>query len=104
MAEKPSSACLASRVPVGTEVTPERLAVVEAAEEALHALGLNQVRVRHHGDLARVEVGAGEIELARQRTDELRAALLRNGFSRFELGIYESPAEKAHAAAPSGRR
>lgn len=95
VADKPSSACLASRIPVGTEVTPERLARVEAAEEALHALGLRQIRVRHHGELARVEVGRDDIGLARQRSGTLRAALLEAGFSRFELSVYRSPAERA---------
>lgn len=55
-ADKPAAPCLASRIPHGTEVTPERLRQVERAEEALHDLGLADVRVRHHGDVARVEV------------------------------------------------
>ena len=54
--DKPAAACLASRLPYGTPVTLGRLAAVEAAEAALHALGFGQLRVRHHGDVARVEV------------------------------------------------
>ena len=54
--EKPASACLASRIPVGTEVTPERLAQVGRAEAALRELGLGQFRVRHHGEVARLEL------------------------------------------------
>lgn len=58
--EKPSFACLASRVPYGREITAEALRRIEAAEEYLRAVGFREVRVRDHGDLARVEVGAEE--------------------------------------------
>ncbi len=54
--DKPASACLASRIEYGRPVTAENLSQVERAEAALHALGFPQVRVRHHGDLARVEI------------------------------------------------
>lgn len=54
--DKPASACLSSRIPVGTEVTAERLAQVDRAEAALRHLGFGQLRVRHHGDLARLEL------------------------------------------------
>lgn len=54
--EKPANACLSSRIPVGTAVTPERLAQVEKAEAALRDLGLTQFRVRHHGEIARIEL------------------------------------------------
>ena len=60
-AELPASACLSSRLPYGTEVTPERLAQVEKGEEALRALGFRQVRLRHHGDVARVEIEPSEL-------------------------------------------
>lgn len=53
---KPAMACLSSRIPYGTEVTPEVLAQVEQAEEVLRGLGFAQFRVRHHGDTARVEL------------------------------------------------
>ena len=52
---KPASACLSSRVPFGTRIEPEILARVEAAEAVLHSEGLRQVRVRHHGEIARIE-------------------------------------------------
>jgi uncharacterized protein len=55
-ADKPAAPCLASRIPHFEEVTPEKLAQVEAAEQALHALGFADCRVRHHGDVARVEL------------------------------------------------
>jgi uncharacterized protein len=63
-AELPASACLSSRLPYGTEVTPERLAQVEEGEERLRALGFRQVRLRHHGELARVEIDPSELPRA----------------------------------------
>jgi uncharacterized protein len=57
---KPASPCLASRIPYGTEITRENLAMVEAAEELLRSQGFVQLRVRHHGDLARIEVPLDE--------------------------------------------
>ena len=55
-ADKPAAACLASRLPYGTPVTPQRLAQVEAAEDALHDLGFTGFRVRHHEEVARLEL------------------------------------------------
>ena len=60
--DKPSFACLASRVPYGDEITVEKLKMVDEAEDFLFGLGFKQVRVRHHGDLARIEVYPEEIE------------------------------------------
>jgi pyridinium-3,5-biscarboxylic acid mononucleotide sulfurtransferase len=59
---KPSFACLSSRIPHGTPVTVEALRQIEAAEGAMKALGFVQVRVRHHGDVARIEVDGSEID------------------------------------------
>jgi pyridinium-3,5-biscarboxylic acid mononucleotide sulfurtransferase len=59
--DKPAAACLASRVPYGTEVTVTVLSRVERAEAALHDLGFAQVRVRHYGDTARIEVDLAEL-------------------------------------------
>ncbi len=63
-ADLPASACLASRLPYGTEVTRERLGQVEEGEQRLRALGFREVRLRHHGPLARVEIGPGELSRA----------------------------------------
>ena len=60
-AEKPAMACLASRIPYGEPVTPAALGMIEAAEAALHDAGFIEVRVRHHGTIARIEVGPDEI-------------------------------------------
>jgi pyridinium-3,5-biscarboxylic acid mononucleotide sulfurtransferase len=62
--DKPASACLASRIEYGRPVTRENLSQVEQAEEALHALGFLQVRVRHHGDLARIEISRNDLPRA----------------------------------------
>lgn len=62
--DRPASACLASRIAYGLEVTPERLAVIEKGEEAVRALGFNQFRVRHHGNLARLEIAPEELPFA----------------------------------------
>jgi uncharacterized protein len=94
VAEKQSSACLASRLPLGTAVTRERLLRVEECEEALRKLGFRVLRVRDHGDRARVEVGAGEMLLATERWVEIRSALRAHGFADADLAAYRSPAER----------
>ncbi|MDG2333093.1 MAG: ATP-dependent sacrificial sulfur transferase LarE [Myxococcota bacterium] len=58
----PASACLASRLPYGTEVTSERLSQVDRGETLLRELGFRQVRLRHHGEIARIEIDPGEVE------------------------------------------
>jgi uncharacterized protein len=71
--DRPASACLASRVPYGTEVTPERLALVEGGEAALRELGFRQFRVRIHDNLARVEISLEE--MPRALSPEMAAAI-----------------------------
>ena len=61
---KPAAACLSSRIEYGREVTREALAAIEAGEEALRELGFRQVRVRHHGEIVRIEVSRDELERA----------------------------------------
>jgi uncharacterized protein len=102
VAEKPASACLASRLPVGTLVTRERLAQVEAAEGSLRDLGLRVLRVRHHGRRALLEVGEAEFASAAARRDELAEALRAHGFEELDLGVYLPPAERARRAEVSG--
>jgi len=60
--DKPSMACLSSRIPYGSEVTPEKLEQIEKAEEVLRGLGLRQYRVRHHDTIARIEVDPRDFE------------------------------------------
>ena len=62
--DKPASACLASRIEYGRPVTREALAVIEAGEEALRELGFRQARLRHHGEIARIEIGRDELDRA----------------------------------------
>ena len=71
--DRPASACLASRLPYGTEVTPERLALVERGEAALRDLGFRQFRVRLHENLARVEIAPEE--MPRAMSAEMAAAI-----------------------------
>ncbi|MFL0248222.1 ATP-dependent sacrificial sulfur transferase LarE [Candidatus Clostridium stratigraminis] len=59
---KPSFACLSSRFPYGNEITVEKLSMVEKAEQLLMDMGFKQLRVRHHGDIARIEVASSERE------------------------------------------
>ena len=62
--DKPASACLSSRIEYGRPVTREALAVVERGEDAIRALGFRQFRVRHHGDIVRIEIAPEELQRA----------------------------------------
>ena len=73
--DKPSSPCLASRVPYGTPITEAGLKKIALSEDALRGLGLREFRVRDHGDVARVEVSGPEFELALAARKEIVAAL-----------------------------
>src|SRR5205814_8642815 len=64
--DKPQLACLSSRFPYGTEITPERLRQVDQFEEGLRALGFRQLRVRYHGQIARLELDVESIARALQ--------------------------------------
>ena len=82
LADKPASACLSSRIEYGRAVTAEALSQVERGEDFLHTLGFPQVRVRHHGDLARVEIARSDLPraLSLDILDALTAALKAVGF------------------------
>ena len=95
VAEKPASACLASRIPVGTEVSLTGLKRVEQAEASLSELGLRVLRVRNHGDTARVEVGQGELDHARSQLSEIEARLSELDFREVTLAEYRSPSRHA---------
>ena len=85
--DKPAAACLASRLPYGTPVTVGTLEAVAAAESALHRLGFRQVRVRHYGDLARIEVEADRLTDAVARRDEVIAAVRSAGYRYVTLDL-----------------
>jgi pyridinium-3,5-biscarboxylic acid mononucleotide sulfurtransferase len=87
VADKPASACLSSRIEYGRAVTSGNLSQVERAEDALHALGFLHVRVRHHGDLARVEIARPDLSraLTLPMLDQITAALRPLGFAYITL-------------------
>lgn len=78
--DRPASPCLASRVPQGIEVSPEVLARIDAAEAGVRALGFEEFRVRHHHDLARIEVPEAALPRAVQLRAELLQACLAAGY------------------------
>ena len=85
--DKPAAACLASRLPYGTPVTLGRLAAVETAEAALRPLGLGPLRVRHHGDTARIEVEEAALAAVLERREEVVAAVRAAGFAFVALDL-----------------
>jgi uncharacterized protein len=87
LADKPASACLSSRIEYGRPVTRENLSQVEQAEDALHNLGFPQVRVRHHGDLARIEIARPDLPraLTLDTFDAITNALRPLGFTYITL-------------------
>ncbi|HJQ27261.1 MAG TPA: ATP-dependent sacrificial sulfur transferase LarE [Blastocatellia bacterium] len=87
--DEPASACLSSRVPYGQIVTLEKLSMVDRAEIALKQLGFRQVRVRHHGDIARIEVADAEMARAldREMAQQMSVALKVIGFKFVALDL-----------------
>ena len=83
---KPANACLSSRIPYGTAITKERLAVVEAAEETLRRRGMEGCRVRRHGDIARIEAPCEYFD-AILRTPEIIAEIKQLGFTYITLDL-----------------
>ena len=84
---KPSFACLSSRIPHGTAVTVDALRRIEAAEAAIKRLGFDQVRVRDHGDVARIEVDRDEIDRLATSREAVVAALQRAGYKFVALDL-----------------
>jgi uncharacterized protein len=80
--DEPASACLSSRVPYFSEVTEEKLRSIEESEQSLRALGFRVLRVRHHGDVARIELGRDELPKAiePEMADRIDRALRAHGF------------------------
>ena len=79
-AQKPQAACLSSRFPYGSHITEARLAQVEAAEDALADLGFSQFRVRHHEEVARIELVASELPRALELREEVERRVKDAGF------------------------
>lgn len=80
-ADKPANPCLASRIPFGLRITPEKLERVAKGEELVRSLGFRVVRVRDHGEMARVEVGKEELPRAQELEDKISSALKEIGYS-----------------------
>jgi uncharacterized protein len=85
--DKPAAACLASRVPYGTPVTLGVLSSVAVAESALRALGFRQLRVRHYGDLARLELPVDELDAVVARRESVVAAVQEAGYRYVTLDL-----------------
>jgi pyridinium-3,5-biscarboxylic acid mononucleotide sulfurtransferase len=104
-ADKPAAACLASRLPYGTPVTLGTLATVAAAESALRAMGFKSLRVRHYGDLARLEFdhAGGELEAAFGRRDEVVRAVRGAGYRYVTLDLEGLRSGNLNAALADGR-
>jgi pyridinium-3,5-biscarboxylic acid mononucleotide sulfurtransferase len=87
--DKPANPCLATRIPCGTPITGEMLNAIYLAEQYLHGLGLRDVRVRHHGSIARIEVPGEDrdIILNKQNAPAIAEAFKRLGFTHIALDI-----------------
>jgi len=78
---KPAAACLSSRIPHGTPVTLQLLSQVERAEQVLHTLGIRQIRVRHHNELARLEVNPADFAMVLDRRTQITEQLREIGYT-----------------------
>jgi uncharacterized protein len=85
--DKPAAACLASRIPHGVPVTMGKLERIDAAEAALRHLGFRQLRVRHYGDVARVELEPSDLARAVERREEVVAAVQTAGYRYVTLDL-----------------
>ena len=85
--DKPAAACLASRVPYGTPVTVGTLRSIAKAEAGLRALGFRQLRIRHYGETARIEVPTDDLPLVVQRRAEVAAAVHTAGYRYVTLDL-----------------
>jgi pyridinium-3,5-biscarboxylic acid mononucleotide sulfurtransferase len=87
--DKPSMACLASRIPYGTTITAEKLKTIEEAEDFLFQMGFRQIRVRHHGPVARIE--AARTDLSRFLEEDIRTKIVKKfkelGFNHISLDL-----------------
>jgi uncharacterized protein len=101
-ADKPAAACLASRVPYGTRVTVGVLSQVALAESGLRALGFSAVRVRHYGELARVELPLGDLRRALQEREAVVAAVRAGGYRYVTIDLEGLRSGNLNETAPQG--
>jgi len=90
--DKPASPCLASRIPYGRSVTPEKLAAVEAAEEMVRRLGVRELRVRHFGGKAFIETNPSDFQLVEKNLSTLKNRFRELGFSEVAWRSFRSGA------------
>ena len=83
--DKPASPCLSSRIPYGQEVTIEKLRQIEDAEDMLNALGFDNVRVRHYGDKAKIEVPTNQLERIKMHEKTIQKNIRDIGFNQCEI-------------------
>ncbi len=83
----PSSTCLASRIPYGDEISPGRLRTIETGEDLIHSFDVTQVRLRSHGDLARIEILPDEFPLLLKHREEIASGLHAAGYRYITLDI-----------------
>lgn len=96
--DRPSNACLASRIPFGSRITPDKLGRVERAEEALAGLGFGQCRVRDHDRVARIELPPDALDAAVRRREEIREAVKSAGYTYVALDLEGYRTGSAHEA------
>jgi uncharacterized protein len=103
-AEKAASPCLASRIPYGTPVDPATLEQIDRAERAVRRLGYGQLRVRHHGDLGRLELPESDLERALEPDVSARIydAIRSAGYARAAIDAEPFRSGRLNELAPSG--
>lgn len=99
---KPSSACLYSRIPYGEEITEEKLRMIEEGEDILADIGISQPRVRHHGTIARIEVPPGEMEIVFSGRDKILTSFRKLGFLYITLDLRGYRSGSMDEVLPSG--
>jgi pyridinium-3,5-biscarboxylic acid mononucleotide sulfurtransferase len=87
ISQKPSASCLASRIPYENKLEPGTLREIEASEDFIKSLGVGQVRVRKHGEVARIETGPDDFELIIAKRNEISLFLKQNGFRYVTLDL-----------------
>lgn len=85
--DKPAAPCLSSRIPYGTRVTEEVLSMIERGEAAVRSLGIRELRVRHHNDLARIEVHPEDFATVLENREQLVRELKEIGYLRVSLDL-----------------
>lgn len=88
--DKPASPCLASRIPYGSDVTIEKLSAIENAEATISELGIKELRVRHFGDNARIEVNKEDFGVISENEISIKEAFEKLGFNSFQVEAFKS--------------